>query len=185
MSFCAKCGHTLEQSASFCTSCGAAAQSTSPVTQSGAAVQSAPAPEYTNYPPQGGKSSLLAVVVVGLVILISAAIAGAWYFRTHTGQAKVAANAADRFEGDLNLGSYPGAISIRVANPEGENILSSFLTHDTPDQVIGYYKVRFPVSETTRTENSAELSAVLAGGSNIRISAQSVSNGTEVKIVRE
>lgn len=181
MSFCAKCGHTLEQGASFCTSCGAAAQSTTPVSQSGAAVQSAP--EYTNYSPQGGRSSLLAVVVVGLVILFSAAVAGAWYYRTHTGQ--VAANPAGRSEDSLNLGKYPGSTPIRISNSQDEYVVASFLTRDTPDQVIGYYKVRFPVSETTRTENSAELSAALAGGSNIRISAQSQSNGTEVKIVRE
>ncbi len=85
----------------------------------------------------------------------------------------------------MNLGNYPGATPAAIATLTGETVVAGFLTRDTPQQVIGFYKIRFPVSTTAETDSKSELSATLPGGQRVRVQAQSQGSNTQVMILQE
>lgn len=85
----------------------------------------------------------------------------------------------------MNLGSYPGATPVAIATLTGETVVAGFLTRDTPQQVIQFYKIRFPVSKTSESEGKSEISATLPGGERIRIQAQSQGKSTGVMVLQE
>lgn len=85
----------------------------------------------------------------------------------------------------MNLGDYPGATPVAIATLTGETVVAGFLTRDTPQQVIQFYKIRFPASTTIEGEGKAELSATLPGGERIRIQAQSQVTSTQVMVLQE
>ncbi len=85
----------------------------------------------------------------------------------------------------MNLGSYPGATPVAMATLTGETVVASFLTRDTPQQVMQYYKIRFPVSTTSESAGKAELSAALPDGVQIRIQAQFQGANTQVMVLQE
>ncbi|HEU5401998.1 MAG TPA: zinc ribbon domain-containing protein [Terriglobales bacterium] len=85
----------------------------------------------------------------------------------------------------MNLGNYPGATPVAIATLTGETVVAGFLTRDTPQQVMQFYKIRFPVSATTESEGKTELSATLPGGERIRIQAQPQGVNTQVMVLQE
>lgn len=214
MSFCTGCGKPLQQGARFCAECGtpvqdvaAQASAANTVAQSAAAVRPAQVqaplpvlPESSTWERTSGSGPSQGLIVLGvvLVLMIVAAVGGIFYMRSeNSGSAAVAkqvaaipeslpaTNSAVELGNALNLGSYPGATPIPLATFQGENVFAAFLTRDTPDQVIGFYKVRFPVAETSALDSGTQLVAALANGEHIRIVAVTKPNGTEVKIARE
>jgi len=85
----------------------------------------------------------------------------------------------------LNLGAYPGSTAVAVTDESAGEVIAAFQTRDTPQQVIGYYKIRFPVANTSDEEGKSELRAALPNGQQILIQASVQANGTEVHIIRE
>jgi len=85
----------------------------------------------------------------------------------------------------MNLGNYPAATPVAIATFTGETVVAGFLTRDTPQQVMQFYKIRFPSSTTNESERKAELFATLPGGERIRIQAQPQGSSTQVMILQE
>lgn len=85
----------------------------------------------------------------------------------------------------MNLGNYPGANPVAIATLTGETVVAGFLTRDTPQQVMQFYKIRFPSSTTNEIEGKAELFATLPGGERIRIQAQPQGSNTQVMVLQE
>jgi zinc ribbon protein len=84
----------------------------------------------------------------------------------------------------MNLGNYPGATPVAIATLTGETVVAGFLTRDTPQQVMQFYKVRFPVSTTTESEGKADLNAILPDGAHLRIHAEPQGPNTQVMILQ-
>jgi hypothetical protein len=130
----------------------------------------------------------MAVFVLGIVAL--ALVLGAFfYFRNFakpgTQPPGVALSPADAYIQSLNLAAYPGATPVAVAGAPGQDVVAAFHTRDTADQVIEFYKVRFPIADSTREEGKSELRAALPSGGHVRIRADAQGNGTDVWIVSE
>jgi hypothetical protein len=85
----------------------------------------------------------------------------------------------------MKLGSYPGATPVAIATLTGETVVAGFLTRDTPQQVMQYYKVRFPLSATTESEGKTDLTATLPDGARIRIHAEPQGQKTQVLVLQE
>lgn len=208
MSYCTKCGKPMEAGARFCTNCGAGVVSTAvavpltaqPVvasTESSATEVPVPVPSTASpvpvpdfVPPEPNRRPTVLIVVGFVILLIVAALGATFYFRGKSASPQAAGVAAIPADGDtyvrsLKLESYPGATSVELMSGSGENTIASFHTRDTADQVIGFYKVRFPVADTTSSEGVAELRAALPNGEHIVIHADRQANGTEVRIIRE
>lgn len=90
---------------------------------------------------------------------------------------------ADAYIRNLHLASYPGATAAAVTSENGENVIAAFQTRDTPQQVVGYYKVRFPISETTTSDGQMELRAALPDRGGVIVRATAQGSGTLVNII--
>jgi len=157
-SFCSKCGAELSPNAQSCTACGAPVAV--PVL---VAATSTPAAA----PAQSGGSALkiiliILAVVVGLGILGMGAV-GFFAWRVahaihvsgngsdvtiHTPGGSLSANTSETYTAaDLGTDIYPGAISgkgsMRMSLPTGSMVTAIYLTGDTKDQVLAFYKEKF------------------------------------------
>jgi hypothetical protein len=161
-SFCAKCGSALSADGQFCTSCGTAA-----AVGAVAAPAQPYAPQPAAAPPNSGGSAvkiilIIVAVVVGLGILGLGAIGfTAWRIARSVhvtgpgGQVTMStpggtftANSAQSFSAsELGTDTYPGAQSIRgglkMDLPTGSMVTGVFLTSDSKEQVVAFYKSRF------------------------------------------
>ena len=157
-SFCSKCGAELSPNAQSCTACGAPVAV--PVL---VAATSTPAAA----PAQSGGSALkiiliILAVVVGLGILGMGAV-GFFAWRVahaihvsgngsdvtiHTPGGSLSANTSETYTAaDLGTDIYPGAISgkgsMRMTLPTGSMVTAVYLTGDSKDQVLAFYKEKF------------------------------------------
>lgn len=157
-SFCAKCGSALSPNVQFCPSCGAAA-----ATGGAVAAPAQPIAAQANSGASAVKIILIIVaVVVGLGILGLGAvgftawrIAHAFHVSGPGGQVTMStpggtftANSAENFTpSDLGTDIYPGAQStrggMRMDLPTGSMVTGVFLTSDSKDKVLAYYKDKF------------------------------------------
>lgn len=206
--FCSNCGTPAASVAS-------AAQVTSAVSPGTATTTArepvpVPAPEPQLLMPQSnGGSPVLVIVATLLILLIGAGVGATLYMRRQpdTNQAaketvttvgnstseavtsgaptNPSSNGPDNYIRNLNLGAYPGASAIAVTDESAGEVIAAFRTRDTPEQVIGFYKVRFPVANATSEEGNLKLRAALPNGQRILIQAVSQANVTEVHIIRE
>jgi hypothetical protein len=169
----------------------------------------AKAPELASYDvsltaSQSSMSPIFVIICVVMLVLISCGIAGTVYLQRQ-GKAKTQQTAASNSTSNsstpvpvpspatpvadsiraMNLGSYPGATPVAVATLSGETVVAGFLTRDTPQQVMQYYKIRFPVSTMSESEGRAELSTNLPGGERIRIHAEPQGSNTQVIVLQE
>jgi hypothetical protein len=207
--FCTTCGGEQESGAKFCTNCGTRANGGASA-GSGAAVQPAPeAPPVTTTPspalpvtdapqsypdspfyPESAKqsSSGLAkgIAIVSAIVIIGCAIA--YYFlapQKPKGPAPIidgmqqasSAPAAQTF----GLEKYPGARPVSASGSDTEQVLAAFETNDNPSQVMGYYRVRFPVAQVTADPTHSTLSADL-NGRQVLITADALIHGSRVRI---
>ncbi len=151
-------------------------------------------------------SPFFVIVCIILVLLIGGGIAGTVYIRSQS-KPKSEAQAAEKAQATqpiertqpaaaqspavadsiraLNLGNYPGATPVAMGTLSGDTVIAGFLTHDTPEQVMQFYKIRFPVATSSVAEGKAQLSATLPAGERIRVDAQPQGGSTQVMIVQE
>jgi hypothetical protein len=176
-SFCTKCGSALSADGQFCASCGTAA--------GGAAAAPAQpyAPQPTAAPANSGSSAvkivlIIVAIVVGLGILSLGALAfTAWriartvHVSGPNGQLTVStpggtmtASPSQTFSAsELGTDIYPGAQSTRggmkMDMPTGSWVTGVFLTSDSKDQVVAFYKDKFGSEATVfDTAGSAVIS---------------------------
>jgi len=182
-SFCAKCGAELSADKQTCSACGAPTGAWAPVATPS---QSAAAPAQPEAPPakSGGALKIVLIVVaviVGLGLLIVLAFGVLAYRVMHsihvsgtgdnahvtlnTPGGAISANATETFSAsDLGTDIYPGAQSgkgsMRMTMPTGSWVSAVFVTPDSKDQVVNFYKGRLGSELSVYdTANSAVLSA--------------------------
>lgn len=161
-SYCGKCGSELPPDKQFCAACGAPIASGVPVASPVMApVQPAVAPA------QSGSSAIKIILIVvaifvGLGILGAGAfgfmvwrIAHAVHVSGQGGQVSLntpggtfTANSSETFSAsDLGTDIYPGAQAgkggMRITLPSGSSVTAVFVTSDSKDQVVNYYKSKF------------------------------------------
>jgi hypothetical protein len=160
-SFCAKCGSALSANEQFCTSCGAAAAT------GGAAPAQPSAAQPGAAPASSGSSAakiilIIVAVIVGLGILgLVGSIFTIRHYVTHNihtgpgGQVSIntpggtiSANSSQTYTAaELGTDPYPGAQgtdgSVKMSSPSGSTVIGSFLTTDSKQQVLDFYKGKF------------------------------------------
>lgn len=206
--FCTSCGTPVASvaSAAQVTSAGAPAAESTPAGEPDPVA--APEPQLL-MPQSSSGSPVLIIVGILLAVLIGAGVGATLYLRRQpdskqvpretmttagNGTAEAATSEAptnssssepNTYIRNLNLGSYPGASAIAVTDESAGEVIAAFQTRDTPEQVIGFYKIRFPVANASSEEGKSELRAALPNGQQILIQAATQASGTEVRIIRE
>lgn len=157
--FCSKCGAVLSPGMQFCAACGTPAAAV--------AVAVPPAPLAVAPPPQSGSSTLKIVLII-LAVFVGLGILGAGAFgffvwrvahaihvsgdgnqvTLNTPQGNIRTNETQNFSSsDLGTDIYPGAQSgkgsLRMSLPTGSMVSAVYVTSDSKDQVLGFYKSRF------------------------------------------
>ena len=159
-SFCAKCGAVLPPDKQFCPACGAAVPA-QPSAAQPSAVQPTAAPDKSS-----GCIKIVLIVVAIVVFLGLLALAGVMYACHRVKQAirvengpngqvsmnipgtSFSANTAQSFTAaELGTDIYPGAQSVsggmKMELPTGSMVTGVFLTTDSKQQVIDFYKGKF------------------------------------------
>ena len=161
---CSKCGAELFPGVQSCTSCGAPVDGAVAAPAQPVAVPPPPPPAA---PQKSGNTALKIVLIVlgvflALVLIIGAAFS---YFvwrvahsvhvsgngsdvTLHTPGGTISANTSETFtSSDLGTDIYPGATSgkgsMRMSLPTGTMVSAVYLTGDSKDQVLNFYKTRF------------------------------------------
>jgi hypothetical protein len=156
-SFCAKCGVALSPNEQFCGSCGAPAAA-------GTAV-AAPLPPAAAPASSGSSAVKIILIIVAIFVGLGILGAGAFGFMVwrvsraihvdgggqvtlQTPEGKVTANTTETFTAsDLGTDVYPGAQSghgsMRMDLPSGSMVTGVFVTSDSKERVLDYYKSKF------------------------------------------
>lgn len=160
-SFCTKCGAELSPDKQVCSSCGAAAASAQPTyTQTPAA------------PPKSSSAVKIILIIVAIVVglgVLGLGVAGytVWRFSRavhmsgngsemtlSTPEGKVNLNTTESYTAaELGTDIYPGAQSVkggmRMELPTGSMVTGVFVTSDSKDQVVAFYKNKFGSGAST------------------------------------
>lgn len=153
-SYCAKCGTELAPGAQACASCGT--------------LVAAPVPAAATMPPPSGGNNavkiilIVVAVVVGLGLVGVAAVGYIGYrvarsvhvsgsgkeVTINTPGGSISTNASETFtSADLGTDIYPGAVtgkgSMRMSLPTGSMVTAVYVTGDSKDKVVSFYKDRF------------------------------------------
>ena len=160
-SFCTKCGAELSPDKQVCSSCGAAAASAQPTyTQTPAA------------PPKSSSAVKIILIIVAIVVglgVLGLGVAGYTVWRISravhmsgngsemtlsTPEGKVNLNTTESYTAaELGTDIYPGAQSVkggmRMELPTGSMVTGVFVTSDSKDQVVAFYKNKFGSGAST------------------------------------
>jgi hypothetical protein len=157
-SFCSKCGAELSPNTQFCAACGA------PVAAAAAVV--APAQPAAAPAQSGGNALKIILIIVAVFVGLGILGAGAFGFfvwrvahavhvsgsgdqvTLHTPGGTLTANTTETYSAsDLGTDIYPGAQtgkgSMRMTLPTGSMVSAVYVTSDSKDQVLSFYKTRF------------------------------------------
>lgn len=162
--FCSKCGAVLSTDMQFCAACGAPA----------GAVAAIPSAVQPAAPPPQSSGSALKVILIVLAIVVGLGImaAGAFGFfvwrvahsmhvtgngsevTLNTPQGKISTGQAENFTAldlgtDIYPGAQPGKGSMRMSLPTGSMVSAVYLTSDSKDKVVAFYKNRFGSNAAT------------------------------------
>jgi hypothetical protein len=157
--FCSKCGSPLSSGSQFCASCGALSAAAVPVAAV-SAPQAAPA--------QSSGNSAVKIILIILLIFVGLGILGAGAFGFAVWRAARALHLSSHGDqvtmstpgGTVNLntkqtysasdlgtdiypGAQPGRGGMKMDMPDGSMITAIYLTTDSKDQVLAFYKGRF------------------------------------------
>ncbi len=167
-SFCTKCGAALSPETQFCTACGTAVAAAAPVAAYSQPAAGFP-PGAAGYPPppapaSSGSSALkIILIIVGVFVglgILAVAIFGFTVWRVahaihvdgpngqvtvNTPGGAITANKAETFTAsELGTDIYPGAQSargsVRMELPNMSMVTGVFVTSDSKDQVVSFYK---------------------------------------------
>jgi hypothetical protein len=166
--FCAKCGAAVPAGAAACAACGA------PL----AAVPVAAAAPVPPVPAKQGTSAVKIILII-LAVFVGLGVLGAGAFgffvwrvahAVHVAQngkqmalslpgGSFSANTGQNFSSsDLGTDIYPGASAgqggMRMTLPTGTMVSAVYLTSDSKEQVIGYYKNKFGSANTTAFDSA-------------------------------
>jgi len=164
-SLCSKCGAVLSPGAQFCAGCGA---------PQAAAPMAVPSTVPPAAPPAGSGSSALKIVLIIVAVFVGLGVLGAGAFgffvwrvahsihvsgsgnaaSISTPLGSISANDAQTFTAsDLGIDIYPGAQpgkgSMRMSMPNGSMVSAVYVTPDSKDQVLAFYKSKFPGNAST------------------------------------
>jgi hypothetical protein len=172
-----------------------------------------PAPQAVAPPRQKGSSALkIILIIVGIFVVIGVIVVGVVGYGIYrvahtihkdatTGQISfetpkgtISANTSSTFtESDLGIAIYPGATQgkggLRM-NIAGKSMVSAnFLTADSKDQVIAFYKDKVgPSAQSIMTDNGAQFVTAASNGDTVTVSiAQNASMNdgkTQITIIR-
>ncbi len=159
-SFCSKCGAELSPDAQSCAACGTPVAVAIPVAVPVAVVQPVAVPA------KSGTSALKIILIIIAVFvglgLIAAGAFGYFVWRVahavHVAESGgkvtipsiggISASTSETFTAsDLGTDIYPGAASgkgsLRMTLPTGSMITAVYVTSDSKDEVLGFYKSKF------------------------------------------
>lgn len=186
-SFCTKCGAAVTPDKQFCTACGAPtgavagyAQASPPPPQGFGPVPGAPGGAVGA---PGSGSSAAKVILIVLAVFVGLSILGAcifaftvWRFSRaihvdghgdkvtlRTPGGTIVANQGTTYSAsDLGTDIYPGAVtghgSMKMDLPSGSMVTGVFVTPDSKDQVVNFYKSKFGSNASViDTQNGAIL----------------------------
>jgi zinc-ribbon domain len=157
-SFCSKCGAELSPNTQFCAACGASVAA--------AAAVVAPTQPLAAPPQSGGNALKIILIIVAVFVGLGILGAGAFGFfvwrvahavhvsgsggqmTLHTPGGNFSANTTESYSAaDLGTDIYPGATtgkgSMRMTLPTGSMVTAVYVTSDSKDQVLSFYKTRF------------------------------------------
>jgi hypothetical protein len=197
-SFCTKCGAQVPSDKQFCASCGAAAPAQT------SAVQSTTAPAKS-----GGSAVKIILIIVAVIVglgLIGVGVAGYTVYRVSraihgngttntmtitTPEGKVNLNTNETYSAsDLGTDIYPGAQSIhggmRMELPTGSMVTGVFVTSDSKDQVVAFYKTKFGSGASTFDTSDGAILTLPKGQQEsvmVTITAKPSQNDGKTKVV--
>ncbi len=196
--FCAKCGAEVSSDKQVCPSCGAVA-SAQPT-----AVQPTAAPAKS-----GGSAVKIILIIVAIVVGLGLlGLAGAGYtvwrisravhmsgngaeMTLNTPQGKVNFNTTETYTAaELGTDIYPGAQSVkggmRMELPTGSMVTGVFVTPDSKDQVVAFYKNKFGSGASTfDTADGAILTLPIGDKESVMVTvtAKASENDGKTKVV--
>jgi hypothetical protein len=197
-SFCTKCGAQVPSDKQFCASCGAAAPAQT------SAVQPTTAPAKS-----GGSAVKIILIIVAVIVglgLIGVGVAGYTVYRVSraihgngttntmtitTPEGKVNLNTNETYSAsDLGTDIYPGAQSIhggmRMELPTGSMVTGVFVTSDSKDQVVAFYKTKFGSGASTFDTSDGAILTLPKGQQEsvmVTITAKPSQNDGKTKVV--
>jgi hypothetical protein len=197
-SFCTKCGAQVPSDKQFCASCGAAAPAQT------SAVQPTTAPAKS-----GGSAVKIILIIVAVIVglgLIGVGVAGYTVYRVSraihgngttntmtitTPEGKVNLNTNETYSAsDLGTDIYPGAQSIhggmRMELPTGSMVTGVFVTSDSKDQVVAFYKTKFGSGASTFDTSDGAILTLPKGQQEsvmVTITAKPSQNNGKTKVV--
>jgi hypothetical protein len=197
-SFCTKCGAQVPSDKQFCASCGAAAPAQT------SAVQPTAAPAKS-----GGSAVKIILIIVAVIVglgLIGVGVAGYTVYRVSraihgngttntmtitTPEGKVNLNTNETYSAsDLGTDIYPGAQSIhggmRMELPTGSMVTGVFVTSDSKDQVVAFYKTKFGSGASTFDTSDGAILTLPKGQQEsvmVTITAKPSQNNGKTKVV--
>ena len=203
-SFCTKCGAAVPPDKQFCTACGASSAA-------GAAVVATAQPAAA--PAGAGSGSAVKIILVIVAIFVGLGIVGAGIFgysmwrisravhvsggsgpdrqvTIHTQDGTVTANTSEKFSAsDLGTEIYPSAQaghgSMRMEMPTGSMVTAVFVTSDSKDQVLAFYKTTLGSAATVIDTQDGAILTLPKGQQEsvmVTISSKSSNNDGKTKI---
>jgi hypothetical protein len=188
-SFCTRCGAAITNETQFCTACGA------PAGAAGAGPVVVPyAPAAVPAPGPGGSSAVKIILII-VAVFVGLGILGASIFAftiwrvsraihvegngdkvtLRTPGGVFSANSSTVYTaGDLGVDIYPGATnghgSTKIDTPKGSIVTGVFLTGDSKDQVVSFYKSKLGSGASVYdTQNGAIMTLAKANQESVMV----------------
>jgi hypothetical protein len=198
-SFCAKCGVEVPSDKQICPSCGAAAASAQPTS-----VQTTATPAKS-----GGSAVKIILIIVAIVVglgILGMGVVGYTVWRVsrsihvngnnasmtlNTPEGKVNFNSTESYTAaELGTDIYPGAQSVkggmRMDMPTGSMVTGVFVTSDSKDQVVAFYKNKFGSGASTFDTSDGAILTLPMGDKEsvmVTVTAKPSENDGKTKVV--